>query len=541
MAQGKVYIVGAGPGGIEYLTLQGQSKLALAEVLIYDALIDPRVLNLVPGNCLKLDVGKRGGCPSPNQTDIDRLLVEHCQAGKQVVRLKGGDPFIYGRTASEVQALQQASCPFEVVPGLSSALAAPLLAGIPLTDAELSRCFGVVSVHDPSNLDWTSLAGLDTLVMLMAGQQLDCIVQQLQQQGKSPETPIAIIRWGGHPQQTVWRGTLADIVLQTRDQSLSPTVMVVGAVAALNLQSQEAVPESGLLFSAPQPLLGKTILVTRSTAQSSPFRDLLGQKGAQVLEMPALEIGPPSDWQGLDRAIAELATFDWLILTSANGVNYFLERLLTLNQDVRALAGLQIAVVGQKTAAQLRRWGLQPDFVPPEFVADALAAHLPGQGDLAEVRVLFPRVESGGRQALVADLTARGAEVVEVAAYQSGCPASIDPDVLAALQANQVDAITFASSKTVDHFYQLLEQTSQDWQVWLNQVCLASIGPQTSKTCDRLLGRVDVEAQEYTLEGLAAAIIQFYQNQERNPGANPELPLESMGIKDLEFTEDREL
>lgn len=506
MQSGKVYLLGAGPGGIDYLTLEAHRYLLRAEVLIYDALIDPGLLKLVPADCLKLDVGKRGGYPSPAQAEIDQLLVQYCRAGKQVVRLKSGDPFIFGRTTSEIAALQAGGCEFEVVPGLSTALAAPLLAGIPLTDPQLSRCFAVFSAHDPESLNWASLVSLDTLVILMGGRHLEEIVTGLQSQGRSPQTPVAIVRWGGHPQQQVWRGTLADIVARTADQALSPSVIVVGEVAALQLQPTSRSPRPALV--------GKTVLVTRAAGQASDFEALLTQAGAQVIELPALEIGPPSSWEPLDRAIAELASFDWLILTSANGVNYCLERLLSRDQDVRALAGLQIAVVGTKTAESLRRWGLQPDFVPPDFVADELVAHFPGQGVLAGTRVLFPRVESGGREVLVAELSARGAEVVEVPAYQSGCPAAIAPAALQALQTQSVDAITFASSKTVRHFCQLLEQTGLPWQEWLQGVCLASIGPQTSKTCRELLGRVDVEAQEYTLAGLTQALMQFYQEAE---------------------------
>jgi len=506
MQSGKVYLLGAGPGGIDYLTVQGHRYLLRAEVLIYDALVDPELLKLVPVDCLKRDVGKRGGHPSPTQAEINQLLVESCQGGKQVVRLKSGDPFIFGRTASEVAALQAAGCDFEVVPGLSAALAAPLLAGIPLTDPQLSRCFAVASAHDPESLNWLSLAGLDTLVLLMGGQHLEEIVTRLQEQGRSPQTPVVIVRWGGRPQQQVWRGTLADIVAQTVDQALSPSVIVVGEVAALQLQP--------ISRSSRPALVGKTVLVTRAAGQSSAFEALLTQAGAQVIEMPALEIGPPSSWETLDRAIAELGSFDWLILTSANGVDYLLERLLSRGLDVRALAGLQIAAVGQKTAEFLKRWGLQPDFVPPDFVADELVAHFPQQGALAETRVLFPRVESGGRQVLVAELSARGAEVVEVPAYQSSCPDAIAPAALQALQSRSVDAITFASSKTVRHFCRLLDRTGLAWQEWIQGVCLASIGPQTSKTCRELLGRVDVEAQEYTLEGLTQALIQFYQEAE---------------------------
>lgn len=502
--KGKVYLVGAGPGGVDYLTVQGQRLLAQAEVVIYDALVDLDLLDLAPRDCLRFNVGKRGGSPSPPQAEIDQLLVAQAEAGKQVVRLKSGDPFIFGRTTSEVQALQAAGCDFAIVPGLSSALAVPLFAGIPLTDPALSRCFVVLSAHDPTSFDWSALARIDTLVILMGGRHLAEIVSQLQQQGRSPQTPIAVIRWGGHPQQTTWRGTLADINAQTAGEVLSPSIIVVGEVVGL----QTSLAQEKSLKPTILPLSGKTVLVTRAAGQSSVFSDRLAEAGAAVIEMPALEIGPPADWDPLDQAIVQLETFDWLILTSANGVDAFVNRLLSLGRDSRALAGVSIAVVGRKTADSLRQWGLQPDFVPPNFIADELVTHFPGRENLSGSKILFPRVESGGRDTLVAALTAQGAEVVEVAAYQSGCPEAIAPEALAALKARAVDVITFASSKTVRHFCQLLAQATPDWQDWLANVCLASIGPQTSKACQSLLGRVDIEATEYTLEGLTEAIIQ---------------------------------
>jgi uroporphyrinogen III methyltransferase/synthase len=506
---GKVYLVGAGPGNVAYLTLQAQSLLSQAEVVIYDALVDPQLLAFAPTQCLKLEVGKRGGEKSTPQATINQLLVAYCQQGKQVVRLKSGDPLVFGRANPEIQVLREAGCAWELVPGVSSALAAPLLAGIPLTDKDLSRCFAVLSAHEPENLDWEALARIDTLVMLMGGRSLSTIVEQLQLHGRSPCEPVAIIRHCSRPDQQVWWGTLADIVEKTAQVSLSPAVIVIGKV--VELANSFPPPASPTL-----PLAGKTVLVTRSAEQSSHFTTLLQAQGATVIEMPALEIGPPSSWQDLDRAIANLAAFHWLILTSANGVESFFARLTHAQKDARALAGLKIAVVGKKTAAILKEYGLQPDFIPPDFVADSLADHFPES--LERRKVLFPRVETGGRDVLVKELTARGAEVVEVAAYQSGCPEQMAPDAWEALQQGRVDLITFASSKTVQNFCQLLEQACQRQpgippESLLETVCLASIGPQTSKTCSQLLGRVDVEAQEYTLEGLTATLVQWSKRE----------------------------
>ncbi|NEO17378.1 MULTISPECIES: uroporphyrinogen-III C-methyltransferase [Moorena] len=538
--KGKIYIVGAGPGDVNYLTVRGQQLLTEAEVLVYDALVDSLLLQLVPCDCQLFDVGKRGGRPSTPQATINQLLVDQCQQGKQVVRLKSGDPFIFGRSSSEIQALIAAECQFEVIPGISSALAAPLLAGIPLTDSVLSKCFAVVTAHQPEQLDWEALARIDTLAILMGGRHLAEIVQQLQNYGRSHQTPIALIRNGGRPQQQVWLGTLSTIVNQTLGISLSPVVIVVGEVVGLRafmglpdqdqlqdeLNSQGCQDKHQPATETTKPLTGKTVLVTRSASQSQKFNQLLEQEGATIIEMPTLVITPPSSWAGLDYAIANLANFDWLILTSSNGVDYFFKRLLDNGKDARALVGIKIAVVGKKTAASLKQHNLQPEFIPPNFVADSLVEHFPES--LTNKQVLFPRVETGGREVLVKELTEKGAQVVEVAAYESRCPDYMAPAILDAWQQRAIDIVTFASSKTVKNFYKLLKQAfnsstetnlphsnadseqsapSKTLHSLLDNVCIASIGPQTSESCRQLLGRVDVEAVEYTLEGLTEAIV----------------------------------
>ncbi|WP_019505701.1 uroporphyrinogen-III C-methyltransferase [Pleurocapsa sp. PCC 7319] len=502
--QGKVYLVGAGVGNQDYLTFRGQELISTAEILIYDALVDEALLSLTSENCLRLCVGKRGGQVSTPQEKINQLLVAYCLQGKQVVRLKSGDPFIFGRANEEIAALQTANCSYEIVPGISSVLAAPLLAGIPLTDKELSRYFVVISGHQPEQLNWSALAKIDTLVILMGGRSLPSIIQSLIDNGRSRLEPIAIIRNCGRSQQQVFQGTLTDIVETTRGVSLSPAVIVIGEVVKLsNQDAQKVIPSL-------HPLANKTILVTRAESQSSKFTKLLQQQGAKVVEMPALAITPPSSWHELDQAIANIAQFQWLILTSANGVNYFFERLENLGYDARILGGVKIAVVGRKTAAVLQKRQLNPDFIPPNYVADSLAANFPEE--LTAKKILFPRVETGGREVLVRELTSKGGEVIEVAAYQSKCPEQIEQTAWKALQQRQIDVVTFASSKTVRNFYQLLQQqlsSAEAVQSLLENICLASIGPQTSKTCHELLGRFDLEAKEYTLEGLTTAIANY--------------------------------
>lgn len=527
--------MGAGPGGRNYLTVVGQNLLAEADVIFYDALIDPKLLNLAQKTCLQIAVGKRGKGPSTSQAKINQLLVDYCRRGQQVVRLKSGDPFVFGRTTAEVLALNSAGCPVEVLPGLSSALTAPLFAGIPLTDAQYSQHFTVLSAHDPGRLNWSALAQLDTLVILMGGRQLETVIGQLRQHGQPPDHPIAIVRWGGRPQQQVWTGTLATIVSQICGESLSPCVIVVGPVVTLRTSlglpscSNTQYAHSGAsalstmsVFSALTsnlPLSGKTILVTRAVAQSLAFSQSLISAGAEVIDMPALVIGPPSSWHDLDEEIATLDRFDWLILTSANGVTGFLDRLFQAGLDTRALASLQIAVVGQKTAKALEKQGLKADYIPPNFVADALVDHFPGGDALAGKTLLFPRVESGGRDILVKQLAAKGATVVEVAAYQSRCPDEIEPRALQALQEQDIDVVTFASSKTVRYFYQLVQQaqienSAESLESGLAALTIASIGPQTSLTCRQILGRVDIEAQEYTLDGLTQSLIDHFNTAE---------------------------
>lgn len=495
---GKVYLLGAGPGSSQYLTIAGQQRLNQADALVYDALVDSTLLQQIPATCEQWHVGKRGGAPSTPQPEINQLLVRLCKAGKQVVRLKAGDPFVFGRAAAEIQALQTEGCAFEVVPGLSSALVAPLLAGVPLTDPVLSRGFGVFTAHDLDALDWEVIARLQTIVLLMGGRRLREICDRILTQQRRGDTPMLIVRWAGQPQQQIWQGTLLSLPQIVGAQKLSPCIIIIGEVVALR---QYLAPPA-----TDQPIFaGKTILVTRAASQASEFGQMLTAQGARVVDFPALEIREPESWEGMDSAIAALPTFDWLILTSPNAVNYFLDRLIHQGKDHRALSHLKIAVVGKKTNRFLTQRGLIADFIPPTFVADALIEHFPE--DPAGQNLLFPRVESGGREVLVKGMTAKGAHVTEVAAYESVCPDTLPPAAKRALSSREVSAITFASSKTVRHFAQIMEKAfGSQWLALLEGVAIASIGPQTSRDCRELLGRITFEAEEYTLNGLIAGL-----------------------------------
>ncbi|WP_017327803.1 uroporphyrinogen-III C-methyltransferase [Synechococcus sp. PCC 7336] len=497
---GKVYLVGTGLGGLDTLTLRAWEILQRAEVAIADDLVGPQVLAALPDHCELIRAGKRGGRPSTKQAEIDRLAVSRARAGLRVVRLKSGDPGMFGRLVEEVRALRAAGCACEIVPGISAAISGSLMAGIPLTEKTLSRSVTVATAHDLDALPWGALAQLDTVVFLMGTRGLAQLCDRLVAAGKDPATAIALVRHAGRPEQQVWTGELASFARQMASLAapLSPAVIVVGETVRLR---------DDIHMTGKTPLAGKTVVVTRANAQSGALVRQLQDLGAVVADMPTLEIVPPSDLGPLDEAIAQLSAFGWLVLASGNGVRAFFERLQATELDSRALHSVKVAVVGRKTAEVLQEYGIRPDFIPPEFVADALAETLPLSGG---DRILFPRVESGGRATLIRDLAARGAQVAEVAAYQSRCPDRIDPAVLALLQHQQVDVLTFASSKTVLHFHQLLTNEEFDFNL-LDRAKIAAIGPKTAETCDDLLGRTDICASEYTLNGLVEAVVQFYR------------------------------
>ncbi len=484
-----IVLVGAGPGGPEHLTQAACQALQQAEVVLYDTLIDPRLLSLVSPQAETHSV------QGLSQTDINNLLVHHYRNHRRVVRLKSGDPFIFGKATQELSALAAADCMYHVIPGISTITGAATLAGIPLTDREWGRTIGVFTAHAPDDLDWSALARMDVLVGLMGVSHLDTIQTKLLQNGRDPHTPVALIHRAGQIGQAIWRGTLAELATQPAQ---APSVLIVGEGVRHHAQCQSRLP-----------LQGKNILVTRAAGSGGEMEQLLRDYGANVVSLPMLVVAPPPDWTPLDRAIGQLAQFHWLILTSANGVDYFLERLWHHGLDVRALAHLKIAVVGEKTALHLRKWGLRADLIPQEFVADQLLAAFPS--DCRNLRVLFPRVASGGRDVLVQGLQQRGAEVREVAAYETRCPEAIPPFILEYLQRGWLDVLTFTSSKTVLHCCQLLEQAAPGvWRTWLNKSCIAAIGPQTARTCERYLHRVDMVAKEYTLPGLVQAIVEHY-------------------------------
>jgi uroporphyrinogen III methyltransferase/synthase len=506
-APGKVWLIGAGPGDPGLMTVAGVAALAEAEVVVYDRLVSAKLLELTPSSAERIFVGKEAAAHALGQEEINALLVESARQGKRVVRLKGGDPFVFGRGGEEAVALAAAGVPFEVVPGVTSAVAVPAYAGIPITHRGLASSFAVITGHeDPAKaetaLDWSKLAtGVDTLVFLMGTATLPQIVEKLVEHGRPAATPVAVIRWGTTPAQEVVTGTLADIARQVKAARLEPpAVAVVGEVVRLR--------ETLRWFDSPQakPLFGKRVLVTRTRQQASALSRLLSQQGAEPIELPALELVPRADPRRLARTISALTRgrYQWVVFTSANGVDIFFRRLKETGRDARAFAGARVCAIGPGTAEALAAHGLRADLVPQEFVAEsvveALRPHLrPGN------RVLVPRAESA-RPELVEGLRSCGAEVAEVTLYHAAVPKEAPAEALEMLRRGAIDIVTFGSSSAVRNLLKLLGGDTAP----LKGPLIACIGPVTARTAREAGLEVGVEAKEHTIPGLVAALRDHY-------------------------------
>jgi uroporphyrinogen III methyltransferase/synthase len=503
--QGIVYLVGAGPGDPGLITVKGQACIEQAEVVIYDYLASAHLLKHASPDAELIYVGKKGGDHTLSQEGINALIVAKAREGKVVTRLKGGDPFIFGRGGEEAQALIQAGLPFEIVPGVTSAIAAPAYAGIPLTHRQFTSTVAFITGHeDPtktaSNIDWRALAqGIGTLVFFMGVKNLPHIVTQLIQNGMPPDKPVALIRWGTTPRQKAVTGTLADIVERVNQAGLkAPAIIVVGDVVDLRTQMQ---------WFEKRPLMGKRIVVTRAREQASDLVDRLTALGAECLEFPTIKIAPPQDWTLLDRALDNLATYDWLVFTSVNAVDFFFQRLFAHEQDVRALGHLRTGAIGPATAARLAAFGLKSDILPANYRAEGVVAAFQNE-DLAGRRVLLPRALEA-RAVLPVELTRRGATVDEIAVYHTRPVAQNRAALLQLLENGDVDLITFTSSSTVKNFKALIPENR--CRELLQDVVLASIGPITSRTAADLGFEVAFTADTYTIPGLCQAILDYYQ------------------------------
>ena len=504
MTPGKVYLIGAGPGDPGLLTLKGQACIANADVVIYDYLAAPALLAHAAPDAEMIYVGKKGGAHTLPQGGINQLIIDKSRQGLVVARLKGGDPYIFGRGGEEAEELVAAGIPFEVVPGVTSAVAGAAYAGIPLTHRDYTSTLAFVTGHeDPtkesSNIDWPSLAaGIGTLVFFMGVKNLPLITAKLQTHGMAAETPTAIIRWGTTPRQETVTGTLATIVDAARLAGIkAPAIIVIGKVVALRERLQ---------WFETRPLFGRTIVVTRARAQASDLVERLNDLGANCLEYPTIEVVPPQDNAPLEAAIHDLAAYDWLIFTSVNGVHYFFERLFALGKDVRALHRVRTAVIGPATAEALRRQGLRSDILPASYRAEAVIEAFADQ-DVAGRRILLPRAAEA-RPILPQELRRMGADVDEIAAYRTR-PVAAGADRLEDdLEAGRVDLVTFTSSSTVQNFYDMLPAGRRE--ALIRELRTASIGPITTATAEKLGFTVSVTADEYTIPGLCDAVQAYF-------------------------------
>ena len=493
-ATGRVYLVGAGPGAPGLITLRGVECLGRADVVLYDYLVNPRILRHAPLQVERVCLGRHGRDRIVPQTEINARMVAEARAGRTVVRLKGGDPAVFGRAAEEVAALREAGIPFEIVPGITAALAAGSHAGIAVTHRDLASAVALVTGHQQdeepaTDLDYASLASFPgTLVFYMGMTTAEKWTHALIAAGRTADTPAAIIRRCTWPDQETIHCTLGTVAEEVARRHLRPpAIVIVGEVA----QSR------GLSWFEERPLFGQTVLVTRPGEQGIEMADRLSELGATTLLQPAIRIEEPADWGPVDAALARLADFDWLVFSSANGVRFLMERLLSRHGDLRALGHIHLAAIGPRTAEALATYHLKADAAPPEdFRAEGLAAELVG---VAPGRRFLLARASRGRELLAEALTMAGGHVTQVVVYASRDVESPEREIAEALEAGRIDWITVTSSAIARSLAQLFGEK-------LKQARLASISPITSAAIRELGHSPAVEAKSFTTEGLIRAI-----------------------------------
>jgi len=499
-----IYLVGSGPGDPGLFTVKGAECMRRADVVVYDRLAPEALLAHARPEAELVYVGKKPGEPSMSQEEINALLVKLGRAEKTVVRLKGGDPYVFGRGGEEALALVEADLPFEVVPGVTSGIAAPAYAGIPVTHRGVSTSVAFITGHeDPtkgeSDVDWGRLAnGAETLVLYMGVGRLAVISAQLVAGGRSPETPVACIRWGTTSEQEMATGTLADIAERIEEANLKPpAITVVGDVVSLR--------DEGLDWFERKPLFGRRVVVTRARAQAGELSRKLEALGAEVYEFPTIEIVPPEDFAPLDTAIRDLDSFGWIVFTSVNGVEAFVERLKHYGLDLRAVPRrAKVAAIGLATAQKIEEVGLKVDITPEEYKAEALIEALANYS-LEGKKVLIPRAKVA-REVLPEKLRESGAEVVVPPAYESVPSSEGKGQLKKLLESGEIDCITFTASSTVENFVRAFGKEA-GWL--LSSTRAACIGPITAGTCRDHGLSVDVEADEYTIPGLVSAVVEL--------------------------------
>ncbi|MBI4843771.1 MAG: uroporphyrinogen-III C-methyltransferase [Nitrospirae bacterium] len=504
--KGKVYLVGAGPGDIGLLTVKGLACLQKAEAVVYDFHLNAQILNYIKHDAEFIYAGKRGGQHTMSQDEINRILVEKAGEGKKVCRLKGGDPFVFGRGGEEAEALFEAGIEFEIVPGVSSAVAAPAYAGIPLTHRAYSSSITILPGYEDltkseSSIDWAGIAsGRGTIVFLMAVKNINEVCRKLIENGRRPETPVAVIRWGTRADQKTVVGALDNIAELIRETEIRPpAVMVVGDV--VNLREK-------LKWYEKKPLFGHRILITRE--HSTGF-ELLEELGAELMEFHTIKIAPPKDWGPLDSAIAGIASYDWLVLTSANGVRYFFSRLFEKG-DIRDLKGLSVCAVGTKTASAINGYGIKVDMVPEEFNSEGLieafvSAHGREKNEekLKGVKILLPRAEAA-REVFPERVRELGGEIDAVTAYRSVKPETHGKRLRRFLKEGKITVATFTSAATFNNFMEMMEG---DGGGLLNDVAIAVIGPVTARAVEKAGLKVSIMPADATVDAMARAVMDW--------------------------------
>jgi uroporphyrinogen III methyltransferase/synthase len=482
----KVYLVGAGPGDPSLITVKGRRLLETADAVLYDHLAPASLIDLAPPHAERIYVGKKKSAHAITQEEICEMLIERARRGQTVVRLKGGDPFIFGRGGEEAEALADAGIPFEIVPGVTTPLGIAAYTGVPLTHRDHTSAVTFVTGHAVDAIDWDKVGMAETLVIFMGLTTFAQIAQELTSRGRSPGTPAMAVRWATRPDQETIAGTLATLPGLIEQRGMKPpATIVVGEVVRLRKK---------LDWYEHLPLFGKRIVVTRAKGQASDLSARLEALGACVLEIPTIEIQPAADPAPLDRAIAGLAAYDWLIFTSANGVRFFVERLDRSAADLRSLRA-RICAIGPATRDAIETLHLKVDLMAREYVAEGLLEAF-APFDLAGARILLPRA-AVARDIIPVELAKRGAQVDVVEAYRTVAPA---PG--AALPAG-VDAVTFTSSSTVQNFASMFGAEA------LSGVQAVSIGPITSRTARSLGIEIAAEASPFTVDGLVEALLRI--------------------------------
>jgi len=502
--KGKVYIIGAGPGDAGLMTLKGIDCLREADVVIYDYLVSKDLLKYARSDARFIYAGKQGGAHTLSQWQINDLLVKEANAGNIVARLKGGDPFIFGRGGEEAEKLAANKIPFEIVPGVTSAIAVPAYAGIPLTHRGLTSTVAFVTGHeDPtkgkSDIDWQALARIGTLVFLMGVKNIEKIVKELEDNGRSPKAPAALIRWGTTARQEILTGTLSSIVKLAREQKFAPpAIFVVGEVVALR---------DTLQWFDSKPIFGKGVVITRPEKQADDLAQLLIKAGANPIHFPTIKIVPPASWREMDNAIKKLEDYDWLIFTSANGVAYFFERLSAKGKEIRDLKGIKICCIGPATARQVQDKGIRVDLVPKEFIAEGILKSF-SRTNLKGKKILIARAAKA-RDVLPEGLKKLGAQVDVVTAYETVGSGKKKKELEELFKENQVDVIAFTSSSTVHNFIKIMGGGFK----LPKGVKIACIGPVTAAAARKAGFPVDIHQEEYTIEGLVDALANYFKKK----------------------------